>query len=605
MHRASPTRASGPLAGRTADAAWDRRATASGSTTTIARSCGGPGEGRQLGTDSGWLEDPQPRDPEFGDGDAFAAHLDALASAGQLEPPDEDEISWRDWLTAPDPEETAGPLSRVDELDWEMWATIDRDEVESLILEERAPAWMRLPPGAALAAALEGVRCADEDPVGLIEVMKAASRMVAWAESVKVAAVAEFYRRRRREAAEARAMSVDRYVDNATGRPVDPMRGTAAEIAAALRLAPATVVNHIDNALRLTRDLPDTYRALRCGAVSLSKTLCVLDATAHLPVDKQQIVEERVLPRAPKQTQTQLRASLRRAVARVDTRELERRHRDAVAERVCYKQQLPDGTAGIWFTHSADKVEAAWAAIQGMSELAKFPGDQRTADQRRADVVADVFGQILSNGTDWLDRKLPDQHRRRPHIEVVVPASTLLCLDDEPAELSGYGPIPADVARRIAADGTWRRLLTDPATGVVLEASTRRHDPAANVSETLLARNPVCNWIGCTKPARECDRDHGEKFRRTGETKLEDLRPYCEYHHKIKDDETSGWQVENLADGSTRFTAPTGHVYRSVPPPRGPVTVPRGPNTLPRSATADPVDASDPPTSPDLDPPPF
>ena len=38
------------------------------------------------------------------------------------------------------------------------------------------------------------------------------------------------------------------------------------------------------------------------------------------------------------------------------------------------------------------------------------------------------------------------------------PASTLLGLDDDPCELTGYGPIPADLGRRIAANGTWRRL---------------------------------------------------------------------------------------------------------------------------------------------------
>ena len=45
--------------------------------------------------------------------------------------------------------------------------------------------------------------------------------------------------------------------------------------------------------------------------------------------------------------------------------------------------------------------------------------------------------------------------------------TTLIGDDDQPGELIGYGPIPASLARRIAADdsGTWQRLVTDP-TGV-------------------------------------------------------------------------------------------------------------------------------------------
>ncbi|MFI5731385.1 DUF222 domain-containing protein [Kribbella sp. NPDC051587] len=198
--------------------------------------------------------------------------------------------------------------------------------------------------------------------------------------------------------------------------------------------------------------------------------------------------------------------------------------------------------------------------------------DERTAEQRRADSVADLFGHMLSNGLDWLGRRLPDQHRRRPHIEVLIPVGTLLSLDDEPCELTGYGPIPAEMARRIAADGTWRRLLTDPENGVVLNASTTRHDPSPMVSETLLARHPVCAWPGCNRSSRECDRDHGTPFAVSGRTSLAGLAPYCEYHHVIKDTPRWGWRTENHPDGSVTLIAPTGHRYTTVPPARGPIT---------------------------------
>ncbi|TDD43413.1 DUF222 domain-containing protein [Kribbella antibiotica] len=202
----------------------------------------------------------------------------------------------------------------------------------------------------------------------------------------------------------------------------------------------------------------------------------------------------------------------------------------------------------------------------------KQPRDERTAEQRRADSVADLFEYMLENGLDWLGRRLPDQHRRRPHIEVLIPVGTLLGLDDEPCELTGYGPIPAEMARRISERGTWRRLLTDPATGVVLEAATTRHDPSPMVSETLLARHPVCAWPGCNRASRECDRDHGTPFAVSQRTSLSGLAPYCEYHHVIKDTPGWGWRTENHPDGSVTLTAPTGHRYTTVPPARGPIT---------------------------------
>jgi hypothetical protein len=153
----------------------------------------------------------------------------------------------------------------------------------------------------------------------------------------------------------------------------------------------------------------------------------------------------------------------------------------------------------------------------------------------------------------------------------------LLGLDDDPCELSGYGPIPAEMARRISANGTWRRLLTDPMNGTVLEASTTRHDPGTLVSETLLARHPVCAWPGCNRSSRECDRDHGTPFAVSGQTSLSGLAPLCEYHHVIKDTPEWGWTTTNHPDGSLTLTTPTGHRYTTVPPARGPITSPLGP----------------------------
>ncbi|MGY4766618.1 DUF222 domain-containing protein [Kribbella sp. CWNU-51] len=211
--------------------------------------------------------------------------------------------------------------------------------------------------------------------------------------------------------------------------------------------------------------------------------------------------------------------------------------------------------------------------------------DARTAAQRRADVAADLFEHILHNGLDWLGRRLPDQHRRRPHIEVVVAASTLLGLDDDPAELTGYGPITADMARRIAADGTWRRLLTDPVNGAVVEASTTRHDPGALVTETLLARHPVCAWPGCNRTSRDCDRDHLTPFARNRTTSLTGLAPYCEYHHVIKDTPAWGWTTTSHPDGSITLTTPTGHRYTTVPPVRGPMLQPAEAHDSPTTYT--------------------
>ncbi len=105
-------------------------------------------------------------------------------------------------------------------------------------------------------------------------------------------------------------------------------------------------------------------------------------------------VEERVLERAAEQTVTRFRASLRRVIARLDTRKEEERHVEATAERLVHCNPLPDGMAGIWSTHTAADGEAMFARLTAM---AKKVDDDRSMDQKRADTLRDlVLGRTLA-----------------------------------------------------------------------------------------------------------------------------------------------------------------------------------------------------------------
>src|SRR6201996_5663138 len=98
-------------------------------------------------------------------------------------------------------------------------------------------------------------------------------------------------------------------------------------------------------------------------------------------------------------------------------------------------------------------------------------GDGRSMDQRRADALTELALHGLN------DPHLTTEHGARPTVQVTVALSTLLGGDEQPGELAGHGPIPASVARRIAADptGTWRRLITDPHSGHLLDYGTTRY----------------------------------------------------------------------------------------------------------------------------------
>jgi hypothetical protein len=99
-------------------------------------------------------------------------------------------------------------------------------------------------------------------------------------------------------------------------------------------------------------------------------------------------------------------------------------------------------------------------------------------------------------------------------INVTVGYGTLLGLDDRPAELAGFGPVSADVARRLAMAGTWRRLLVDEPSGTVLDVGTTRYVPPADMVELVRERNRTCVIPTCGMPARQCQTDHTVPFPR-------------------------------------------------------------------------------------------
>lgn len=129
------------------------------------------------------------------------------------------------------------------------------------------------------------------------------------------------------------------------------------------------------------------------------------------------------------------------------------------------------------------------------------PDDRRTGAQRLADALVDVCSA-----------RLPDASGEQPgpvggtraQIGVLVSAEVLLGLSELPAQLLGYGPIPADTARRLACNGLFDRLLTDPA-GRLVELGRVRRDPSETLRRYLVVRDQHCQFPGCGLPAWRCD----------------------------------------------------------------------------------------------------
>jgi uncharacterized damage-inducible protein DinB len=214
----------------------------------------------------------------------------------------------------------------------------------------------------------------------------------------------------------------------------------------------------------------------------------------------------------------------------------------------------------------ADGAQALMLALDVLADRCA-PEDPRTRDQQRADALVQLALDSV-NGFSWcptcVAQRVTSEGTRwqgmRPSIQVSVALSTLLRLDEQPGELEGYGPIPAEVVRQLAGaeDASWRRLITDEA-GRLLDYGRSTYRPPADLRDFVVARDRTCRFPTCNRKACRCEIDHVHAWQHGGHTNPDNLVALCCRHHHGKHD--AGWRLKRLPDGSIEWTSPTGHSY--------------------------------------------
>jgi hypothetical protein len=197
------------------------------------------------------------------------------------------------------------------------------------------------------------------------------------------------------------------------------------------------------------------------------------------------------------------------------------------------------------------------ARLGALAQALDDPTDTRTMDQKRADILTDV---LLGAGAE------PTGPGSRPQISVVVTLGTLLGLGDDPGQVPGLGPVPAAVARELAADGTWRAWVTDT-TGKVVTTGSKGYTPNPGLARLIRAREPHCRMPGCRKRASSCDIDHTIAYP-NGPTQAHNLGVLCRRHHVLKTH--YGHDLANHPDGGWTWTTPAGITHYDEPPQPAP-----------------------------------
>lgn len=162
-------------------------------------------------------------------------------------------------------------------------------------------------------------------------------------------------------------------------------------------------------------------------------------------------------------------------------------------------------------------------------------------------------------------------------VNLVLSDETLLGGDNAAADICGYGPIPAAVARNMVARAatdrsraTLRRLYTHPQAGALVAMESRARLFPRGLAAFIELRDQRCRTPYCDAPIRH--KDHARPWAGGGPTTADNGLGLCERCNYVK--ETVGWAVSTEIDEkhthTALFTTPTGKTYRSTAPPRGP-----------------------------------
>jgi Domain of unknown function (DUF222) len=384
--------------------------------------------------------------------------------------------------------------------------------------------------------------------------------------------------------------------------PKHGVRSAASIVSAELRISPWLARSRVQLACELVDELPAVVEAMADGRTDAYKARVLADETRPLAehAELRRRVVERLLQKADKQTGAQLRGAASKAVLAADPASAKERHQRARKQREFQPPcPEPDGMASMLLRLPAEDAMAFWISVDAAARHVKTtaPDDPRTLAQIRADILADLGWSALSAGhlgccnpdCAHLSHKLGERRGKPAHVGVTVPFSTVFGMDEQSGDLHGYGPITADVARKLAGDGVWRRLLTDPVSGALRDYGRTRYTPPSDLAEFIVMRDRTCSFPTCTWPAEACDLDHTVPFADGGSTADDNLGPAHRGHHN--DHTHHGWRVVQPEYGRFVWIAPTGHGYEVDPEVIGPFL--------------DEAPDPEPPPEVDPDPPPF
>lgn len=343
-------------------------------------------------------------------------------------------------------------------------------------------------------------------------------------------------------------------------------RGLASEIALARRDAPARGGRHLGFAKALVREMPHTLAALECGTLSEWRATLIVPESACLDVEDRRTLDAELCADAARldgMGDARVAAAAKAIAYRLDPHAVVERAAKAENDRTVTIRPAPD---------TMTYLTALLPVAQGVSVYAALrrEADARCDGRSRGQVMADTLVERVTGR----DATVPIPVA----VNLVLSDETLLGGGSAPADMCGYGPVPAAVACAMISSAvgdrssraTLRRLYARPEAGALVAMESRARLFPRGLAARIELRDQRCRTPYCDSPIRH--HDHARPWAQDGSTTADNGLGLCERCNYAK--EAAGWRVSTSTDEThthtAEFTTPTGKTYRSAAPPRAP-----------------------------------
>jgi hypothetical protein len=340
-------------------------------------------------------------------------------------------------------------------------------------------------------------------------------------------------------------------------------KGLASEIALARHDSPNRGGRHLGFARALMYEMPHTLVALEAGVLSEWRATLIVRESACLSIEDRGILDARMCA-----DQSELEGKGDKSIAaeaksiayELDPQAVVDRAVRAERERTVVIRPAPDTMSYVTILLPMRQGVSVYAAL-------KRAADTTFDDRGRGQVMADTAYERITGQ--------PADVPTPVAVNLVLTDETLLGGASTPGHVPGYGPVPAAIACRLAADAvaderskaTLRRLYRHPKTGALVAMESRSRLFPAGLARFIAFRDDTCRTPYCDAPIRHTD--HATPAARRGATSAVNGLGQCEACNYAK--EAPGWRVHTIdADGqrhTAEYTTPTGAHHESHAPP--------------------------------------